>query len=286
MKTVWLTKGLPASGKTTWAKEKQASNIGGIKRVNKDDIRAMLDDGHWSKSNEKFVLALRDETISRALFEGKHVIVDDTNLHPKHEQHIKQLVKGQAQVKIQDFTHVSVEQCIEWDLVRPNSVGSKVIQSMYDNFLKPEIESVVSPEYDISLSDAIIVDMDGTLAHMGDRSPYDVMEAMSDTVNFAVQRLTDAMHDDAHILIVTGRDGSGRDIVVNWLEHHAVRYSACWSRAAGDNRKDSIVKREIYDRHIRGKYNILFVLDDRDQVVNMWRNELGLQCFQVAEGDF
>ena len=46
-----MTKGLPASGKSTWAKQYLDDNPG-TKRVNKDDLRAMLDNGKWSKRNE------------------------------------------------------------------------------------------------------------------------------------------------------------------------------------------------------------------------------------------
>lgn len=56
-------------------------------------------------------------------------------------------------------------------------------------------------------------------------------------------------------------------------------------RPAGDQRDDRIVKEEIYRREIEGKYNVRFILDDRDKVVRRWR-ELGLPCFQVADGDF
>ena len=56
-------------------------------------------------------------------------------------------------------------------------------------------------------------------------------------------------------------------------------------RQAGDNRDDRIVKREIYEREIKGRYNVRFVLDDRNKVVALWR-DLGLPCFQVADGDF
>lgn len=56
-------------------------------------------------------------------------------------------------------------------------------------------------------------------------------------------------------------------------------------RPEGDIRKDSIVKREIFENYIRDYYNIQFVLDDRNQVVEMWRS-LGLKCLQVQEGDF
>jgi hypothetical protein len=57
-------------------------------------------------------------------------------------------------------------------------------------------------------------------------------------------------------------------------------------RKAKDYRKDAIIKREIFDREISGKYRIEFVLDDRDQVVDMWRKDLKLNCFQVNYGNF
>ena len=56
-------------------------------------------------------------------------------------------------------------------------------------------------------------------------------------------------------------------------------------RPAGDRRRDSIVKAELFDRKVRDEYRVLVVLDDRKQVVDMWRS-LGLTCLQVAEGDF
>ncbi|MFN5657022.1 MAG: AAA family ATPase, partial [Pseudanabaena sp.] len=56
MLTVYFTIGLPASGKSTWAKEKVNKSPNIIKRVNKDELRAMLDNSYFSKGNEKFVL--------------------------------------------------------------------------------------------------------------------------------------------------------------------------------------------------------------------------------------
>jgi len=57
-------------------------------------------------------------------------------------------------------------------------------------------------------------------------------------------------------------------------------------RKEDDMRKDAIIKRELFDNFIEGKYQIEFVLDDRNQVVDLWRNELKLSCFQVYYGDF
>jgi hypothetical protein len=64
-----------------------------------------------------------------------------------------------------------------------------------------------------------------------------------------------------------------------------VPYDALFMRPAGDSRKDSIVKRELFDRHVAGRWAVRGVIDDRRQVVEMWR-AMGLMCAQVAPGDF
>jgi len=139
MKTIYLLKGLPASGKSTWAKQKVAENPN-IKRVNKDDLRAMLDNSRWSKTNEKFVLKLRDHIITESLNDGFHVIVDDTNLHPKHETQMRQLAKEcNAKVEIVNF-ETSLEECIERDSKRPNGVGKEVIVSMFDRYINNKLD--------------------------------------------------------------------------------------------------------------------------------------------------
>jgi len=127
-KKIILLKGLPGSGKSTYVEKLMQENPGKYKRVGKDFLRNMLDDGRWSKHNEKFVLNLRDHVILKALEGGNHVIVDDTNLHPRHEARIRQITKGLAEVQIEDFTDVDVEVCIERDLQRCHSVGEKVIK--------------------------------------------------------------------------------------------------------------------------------------------------------------
>ena len=86
---VILTRGLPGSGKSTWAKKLIVENPNSYKRINKDDLRAMLDDSKYSNDSEKFILQVRDAMILMAIENGKHVIVDDTNLAPKHDARIR-----------------------------------------------------------------------------------------------------------------------------------------------------------------------------------------------------
>jgi hypothetical protein len=54
-------------------------------------------------------------------------------------------------------------------------------------------------------------------------------------------------------------------------------------RPQGDMRKDTLVKKEIYHKYIEGRYNIDYVIDDRDQVIRMWEFELGLDVIKVGK---
>lgn len=276
-----MTKGLPGSGKSTWAKTQNAY------RINKDDLRSMMNNGKWSKINEKYILLVRDMIIELHLKDKNNVIVDDTNLAPKHEARLRDLAKKYgAEFEIQDFTHVPIEVCIARDLKRLNSVGEAVIKKMYKDFLQPKPEVVFRDE---NLPDAIICDLDGTLALFGEKNPYD-RDFTKDEVNSIVREIL-RLHsgDETKIIFVSGRKDVFKDQTEKWLkENWGFPYELHMRKTApeGQNEpKDVLVKEEIYNEYIKGKYNVLFVLDDRDQVVNFWRSQ-GLTCLQVAEGNF
>lgn len=286
MLQVIILQGLPASGKSFFTKELINKNPNKYKRWNNDLFREMVDNSNWSKDSEKFVMEMRDIFILEALENGKHVIVDNTNLHPKHETNIRNLVKGKAEVVIEDFTHVPLEVCIERDLKRLNSVGEKVIREMYNQFLKPKPEIV---KYNIELSHCIIVDIDGTVAKMENRSPYDWDKVDTDTyiknVCYAVGGYADSDHN---IIFLSGRDEICREKTEKWLD--AVPYSgfknrtALYMRPHNDYRKDSIIKEELYRKYIEGKYNVEAVFDDRLSVCRLW-HQLGLPLFRVGDPD-
>lgn len=298
MKTLYMFKGLPGSGKSTAAREMQEGD-GNIVRVNKDDLRAMLHNGVHSRGREAQVLRIRDAIIEDSLEQGKHVIVDDTNYNPIHEERLRQIAqKHGAEFKVTNFsvdTEEHIQFCIANDLKRPNSVGEQVIRSMYNKYvkIKKPAKQLKPMIFDEKLPYCIIFDLDGTLACMGDRSPYDGKSCSVDKPNVSVVDLANIIHDygdregirDLHVIIFSGRNGESKPETIEWLKEHAVQYNELHMRAEGDFRKDSIIKREMFDTHVRDKYNVLFVVDDRDQVVEMWR-EMGLTCLQVAPGDF
>lgn len=303
---LFMMKGLPASGKTTRAKE-MCRNLG-IKRVNKDDLRAMIDDGQWSADNEAMILRFRDAIIAETLTKGLDIVVDDTNLIPKHEQDLRQLAeKHGALFGVIDLTSVPLEICLRRDRARAKPVGDDVIKNMHRRWLSPAkqpkaVEEPKAVPYDASLPDCIIVDIDGTVAlHGTERTPYEWNKVSGDKVNEPVAKIVQLQASSfatlngfeatsnfrRKIFFVSGRSAICREQTLYWLNSnlHTWTDNELLMRAVGDNRDDAIVKREIYEAHIKGKYNVLYVLDDRNKVVKMWR-EQGLTCLQVAEGNF
>lgn len=133
---------------------------------------------------------------------------------------------------------------------------------------------------------AILCDLDGTLALLTARGPYDTAKCELDELNEPIAHLlrTYAAAGIA-VVLISGREDRFRSHTKRWLTRHAVPFDALFMRPTRDFRKDALIKREIYDRDIEPKYDIIFVLDDRDQVVQMWRN-LGLTCLQVDYGNF
>lgn len=136
--------------------------------------------------------------------------------------------------------------------------------------------------------DCIICDLDGTLSLMNDRSPYDGHLCETDKINPSVKQLLQIYYEQGiKILLFSGRnsDNNAYSNTVNWLKNHSIDYDVLEMRKPKDYRKDTIIKQEMFDKHVKGKYNVLFVLDDRNMMVDHWR-EMGLDCFQVYYGNF
>ena len=127
MTTLYMLKGLPASGKTTRAKRMVAL---GAKRISKDDLRTMVDSGVYSTENERLIRYFCDAIIVKSLMHGYDVVDDNTNLKPKDESGLRVL----AIICEADFVIVemdtSLEECIRRDVKREKPVGEEAIRSM------------------------------------------------------------------------------------------------------------------------------------------------------------
>lgn len=140
-RTIWLTKGLPASGKTSWARQKLAENDN-LMRVSRDDFRQMLNCRKYSPRHEELVISLRDLAIRQALLLEYDVIVDETFANPVAEQMIRAMIQqfcdsNRIPVLIHRIVFdKNVEDCIRDDATRPDGqrVGETVIRDLHERF--------------------------------------------------------------------------------------------------------------------------------------------------------
>lgn len=294
--TLHIYRGIPASGKTHAAMERL--NVGdGITRVNRDDIRFQAFGKYWGV-DEDHVTALEHMAVRTGLKRGFDVINDATNLRARNVRGLLKIAfECGAEVQYRDFP-VPLELALGRDAHREKSVGSAVVTDFYNRYTRngklpapPEaFAPLVFRPYvrTYGLPSSIIVDIDGTLAHIpeGGRSPYDGTRVHEDIFDETVASVVARYREwGGYVILMSGRKEEYREVTEKWLGHHRFDYDGLYMRADGDERNDAIVKDELFEKHIAGNFNVDFVLDDRNRVVDMWRAK-GLKCLQVAEGNF
>lgn len=302
-KKVIIPRGIPGSGKTTWVKAQLATHPAGTAvRISNDDLSFMLYGQPWgtfffSDATRETLQALRISMLETFLKQDAitHVYVDNTNLATPTVKSLQEVaLRYGAEFIVDDqFLAVDIEECIERDSKRDAPVGGDVIRKMAKQTekIKPWVVPAVPviEKYDNSntkLVDAIIVDIDGTLAHMNGRGPYDWDRVGEDLVDENIKHILELEASSSLIILMSGRDGSCYGETYNWLKDNKIPFAELHMRAPGDMRPDWIVKHELFQKHVADGYHIRYVLDDRASVVDLWRNKLGLPTYQVAEGDF
>jgi predicted kinase len=130
--TLVICRGLPASGKTTFARKWVAESPDRRARVNRDDLRALMHDGiYQGNATELVVRTCRDALIERLLSRGFSVVCDDTNLAAPGVDYLTKLAHDVgAQVEVKFFT-APLTTLIERDAAREKPVGQEVIQRMH-----------------------------------------------------------------------------------------------------------------------------------------------------------
>lgn len=278
---IMVLRGLPASGKTTFAKTLVKQ---GWIRTNKDDIRADLFP-NYTRKDEKKVVKERNRLILDAFRRGYNVVVDDTNLNPVHLKDIATLAREQnVDFEVNDsFLDVPLLECIERDKKRENPVGQQVIRDMFHQYIRKPNTAL---EYNPDLPMVVICDIDGTLAHMEDRrKPFDWSKVGLDTVDEGVAHILDGVKfiNYAKIFLFSGRDEISRKETEKWLERNGIEYDLLAMRKADTNNDDREVKKEMLEKYVIGRYNVLFVIDDRPKICRMWHDVYGLTTLRVGD---
>lgn len=270
----------------------------------------MLDDGKFSKQNEELVISVQNQVIRDAIAAGYDVIVDNTHLVRQTVNKLHRLAASIGDVTvIEKAFNVPVDVCLERNAEREGQ--ARVPENAIYNMAKAAginrgrkidertvfyADQSVQVVQDPSLPHAVICDLDGTLALLNGRNPYDASKCEDDLLNEAVAQCILAMHAvGKKIIFMSGREDRYKPQTIRFIEKHllverdgdvTVMPHELHMRSTNDTRRDSIVKTELFNRHVKDKFYVEFVLDDRSQVVRETWRAMGLNCFQVAEGNF
>lgn len=309
MTKLTVIRGLQASGKDTLARAMVAETLSEPKPamiVNRDHLRFMAGLDTTPGPYESTITLQQHALIRAGLKAGRHVISSDTNLAAKY---VKEMAKIAdffgAEVEVVDMD-TPLEVCILRDGIRGENggheVGSEVIRRTHDRYFakgkfpanplidRPEPARLVPYEPDTSLAPAFIFDIDGTVAKMNSRSPYDYTKVLTDLPHEDVLELAWVLYMQGNkIIFLSGRDGSCADDTEAWIEANS-RFRVgtncfLFMRKAGDKRADYIIKYELFTKYITPYLYVKGAFDDRDQVVDLWRS-IGLRCYQVNYGNF
>ena len=315
--------GIPGSGKSTYAKQVVAKDPSNWVRINNDDLRAMMNGSVWSAEYEKLIGDARNYLIRDALKRGKNVIIDNLNVNRRHFDDVCKIAKS-VNVDVQVYEkafYIELDEAMARNAKREGAarVPDDVVKKWFKDsggkqfkFYKPRVEiyqerkgnvnsTIEAPPHVHDAPHAVICDLDGTLALIHGRSPYDASDCdLKDLPNTSVIETIKAHYNAGRkIIFCSGRENKYRPETIRFIEMWCLVHKTqpdgntvivpieydLFMRPTDDFRKDAVIKEEIYQNNIEGKYNVLCVLDDRNSVVSLWRS-LGLTCFQVAEGDF
>lgn len=149
----------------------------------------------------------------------------------------------------------------------------------------------------------VIFDLDGTLALIDDRRAvstkdngkmdwdtfFDPKNIQLDKPNWPVILMAQTLKKAGHrIVIFSGRSKATKDATRDWLNNLDIPFDVLKMRPTDGGlkwMKDDLLKKKWLDDLFPNTDDIICVFDDRDKVVQMWRDN-GITCFQVADGNF
>lgn len=294
MPTLTLLVGPPGSGKTSWARSfirKDALHENEVVYVNQDlQGRAHL---------------LRFE---EAITANKDIVIDRLNFNKSQRDRYLVPAKEKGYKTKIIVLHESYKTCLDRCLARQDHETIKDEQSArsalgmffskYERVQDNEADQVIRswPQEEKPL--AVVIDLDGTLCNIDHRLHFVKTEGKKDWKGFFDNLLDDkpnqwcrdivvAMHDMYQIVYASGRPDDHKKKTETWLEENDLDLhdGHLYMRARGDHRQDYITKEVILDFEILTRFTPLFFIDDRAQVVNLWRSR-GFVCLACHEGDF
>jgi len=283
-----MMSGLPASGKTTKAKE-LISGSAEWARVNRDELRPMLHgDKDWNGRLEGVTVKAERAIVRRLLDSGINVVVDDTNLSEKGKISWSGIASEMGAKFESIVMNTPLEECLDRDDARADAGERSVGRCTIINMARE-----VGFDEAFGYSE-VIFDLDGTLADLTHRLPYIQTEPKDWNAFFEACTDDAPIHENIgkvrehslswgdRIIIVSGRSDQVRAETEEWLFDNNVPYYTLIMRRANDTRPDYEVKEKMFQRYFRPEL-VKKVYDDRPRIIRMWEG-LGLDVVDVGDG--
>jgi predicted KAP-like P-loop ATPase len=198
-------------------------------------------------------------------------------------------ISPDAEIEIKYFP-VTLEEALVRDSLREHKIGEKIIKQTWHKYKNELIEMLeeankLKVAYNPELSDAVCFDVDGSIAERWNRNPFDYSKVDQDLpIKIVIEQMFFHYSKGRKIFVFSGRDDSCRELTSTWIEKYFQYPFELRMRKTGNKDRDSIIKKELYEKYIKGKYNLIAVYDDRPSVIKECWRELGIFVFDVGKG--
>lgn len=285
MPEILILVGPPGSGKSTLS-----ATFGHI-RINQDEQGK---DGHL--------------TVFKTALEGNYdILIDRMNFSKEQRNRYIELAKKAGYKTKIIVLHESSDTCLnrmksrkDHPTIKDDKTASKVLNFFFSKYERPSPDEANEIEFRYPEGDkplAIICDLDGTLCQIDHRLHYVRGEGKKDWKGFFENLKNDTPNNwcadilnfynntGTEIILCSGRTDNYWQQTTNWLSKWGINYHQLFMRNRQDFRPDNIVKEIILEFEIKTRYTPYFFIDDRQQVVDMYRKH-GYTVLQCAKGDF